>query len=143
MYDEHWSDDAIIENLLLGNSPGEEEHLRTCPVCAAKWEEARSRRGRLITTDPEIPEFLLAGQRRAIQDRLLRPSARRKLIPALAAAVAAALVMLVLFRQPTPPPPAPQESISDSAIFEDVFRISSSTELSSVEPVKCLFEVQP
>jgi hypothetical protein len=143
MYDEHWSDHAIIEKLLLDNARSEDEHLRTCPVCAAKWEEARSRRGRFITAEPEIPEFLLAKQRRAIQDRLKRPSPRRKLIPALAAAALATLVMLALFRQPEPPPPQPiQESASDSAIFEDVFRISSSTELSSVGPVKSLFEVQ-
>jgi hypothetical protein len=143
MYDEHWSDDAIIEKLLLGNTRAEDEHLRTCTVCARKWEEARFRRGRLIATEAAIPDFLLAKQRRAIQDRLKRPFARRKLIPALAAAALATLVVLALFRQPAPPPQATQESASDNAIFEDVFRISSSTEPSSVGPVKSLFEVQP
>jgi hypothetical protein len=134
MYDEHWSDDAIIEKLLLGNTRAEDEHLRTCTVCARKWEEARFRRGRLIATEAAIPDFLLAKQRRAIQDRLKRP---------FAAAALATLVVLALFRQPAPPPQATQESASDNAIFEDVFRISSSTEPSSVGPVKSLFEVQP
>ena len=142
MYDDHWSDDAIIEKLMLGDAGADVEHLRTCPACLAKWEEAQSRRGRYIQTEAEVSDFLLAKQRRAILDRLKRPSARRKLIPALAAATLAALVMLALIRQPAPPP-ANQESAFDSAIFEDVFRISSSAEPSSVGPVKSLFEVQP
>ncbi len=139
MYDEHWSEDRIIQNLLLGPTPEEESHLRDCPACAQRWQQAQSRRAALLAAEPEVSEYRLSKQRRAIQDRLMQPPpGRRRYIPALAAAALALLFLIVLYR------PAPKEEVedtSDTAVFEDVFAVSSSAEPTSVEPVKSLFEV--
>jgi hypothetical protein len=141
MYDEHWSDDAIIEKLLLGSSQGDERHLSVCPVCAQKWQEAQATRTRLMEAEPYVPPSLLAKQRRAIRDRMRPTPIRRKLVPAIAAAALAVIVMMVLFKPAAQQPPI-QDSAADTAVFEDVFKISSSTEPDSVGPVKSLFEVQ-
>jgi hypothetical protein len=140
MCDEHWSDDVLVEKLLLGG-PEEEGHVRHCPACAKKWEQARLRRANLLASEPEIPEVELAKERHAIRARLQRRPIRVRLVPTLAAAALAILAMLVLLKPV--PQPVVQESTSDAAVFEEVFKVSSSTEPTSVEPVKSLFEVQP
>ena len=139
MYGKHWSDDELVARL-YGVRP-EDPHIKVCESCARRWEAVRLRHDTLRPAAPEVSEAFLAAQRRAIEARLgeRRLHVRRTLVPALAAVLAAAV--LVVMRPAPEKPPAVQE-ISDSQLFEDVFRRASATEPSSVGPIRSLFEEQ-
>jgi hypothetical protein len=133
----HWSEDELIA-LAYGVAPREAEHLEGCASCAGRFQAIAARR-QALRRAPEVPQALLAAQRRAIEARLARPSGplRLALVPSLAA-VLLVLVGLMVFR-PTPERLAPQAG-SDSALFEEVFTLAADPAPQAVEPVRSLFE---
>lgn len=70
MTSEHWTDEQLIEHLYGLRSA--DEHFAACPLCAARAEQV-SRARREATHPPEIPDALLAAQRRSIYNRLGSP----------------------------------------------------------------------
>ncbi len=142
MYDEHWSDDQLIDRIYgVGPADG---HLERCPSCARRWEEFRRRNQSLRQVGIELSDEHLAAQRRAIRARL---GERRRvlphvLVPALVTLLLAAIVILDR-RAPEPPQPAAPESaekISDAQLFGDVFNSISGTEPTAIGPIRSLFE---
>lgn len=142
MYDEHWSDDQLIDRL-YGVGP-ESGHIERCPSCASRWEEIRRRSECLRQTGMEVSEGHLASQRRAIRARL---SEKRHLFPRVLVPVVVTLVVavFVILDRHAPAPRqevAPQsvDTISDDQLFDDVFSRISGAEPSSIVPIRSLFE---
>jgi anti-sigma factor RsiW len=139
MADRHWHDDEILARLYdVGPQNG---HIEACYECRTRLEALQQRRESVRAREPEVPADLLAGQRRAIYERIERKPMliRLRLAPSLAALLLV-LVIVSMFR------PAPQrqamDPAADASVFEDVFKIATSTEPSAVEPVRSLFEEQ-
>jgi hypothetical protein len=139
MRDKHWSDEELVAKL-YGVGP-EDGHLDECESCARRWEAIRGRHKSLRAPAIEVPETFLAAQRRAIHVRLgEKPHAfPRLLYPVLAALL---LAMFLVVKRPPPEEPSPARRIPDSQLFDDVFRIVSDTEPSSIGPIRSLFEEQ-
>ena len=139
MYDKHWSDEQLVDHL-YGVGP-EDGHLEVCPSCARRWESVRARHESLRPAGIEVPGEFLAAQRRSIRARLgeKRHPYRRVLVPALATLLLAAIMSVY---RPASPPPAKIEKVSDSQLFEDIFKRVSGTEPSAVGPIRSLFEEQ-
>ncbi len=140
MHDRHWTDDELVARLYgIGLQNG---HLDGCPSCAGRFEEIRRKNRSMRPAEVDLPEEQLAAQRRAIYARLGEPrrSLSRVLVPVLATLL---LVSAIIVNRParTPVPP-PATDISDSQLFEDVFRSVSDSAPSAVEPIRSLFEEQ-
>jgi len=99
------------------------------------------RRAELCAREPEVPADFFAAQRLAIyrQVERRRHLSARWLVP-LFATLLLAVVIIIMFK------PAPRRQavnvVPDTQVFEDVFKIATSTEAAAVEPVRSLFEVQ-
>ena len=139
MYDKHWSDEELVARL-YGVGP-EGDHLEVCDTCARRWEAIRSRYESLRPSGIEVSGKFLAAQRRAIHARLRekRHSFPRMLVPVLVTLLLATVLMVY---RPAPEPPPAKERISDSQLFDDVFRMVSDPAPSAVEPIRSLFEEQ-
>jgi hypothetical protein len=139
MRDRHWSDEELVARL-YGVGP-EDGHLDECESCKRRWDMIRNRRKGLSAPAIEVSETFLAAQRRAIQSRLgdkPRPFPR-VLVPVLAALL---LAVLLVVRRPPPEEPPVAHEIPDSQLFNDVFRMVSEAEPSSIGPIRSLFEEQ-
>ncbi len=139
MNDKHWSDDQLIDRL-YGIGP-QDGHIDICQSCARRWEEMRLRYESLRPSGIETSEEYLAAQRRAIHARLgeKRHSLPRMLVPV---AVTLLLAAIVVVYRPAPAPQPVVERVSDSQLFDDVFRRVSGTEPSAMGPIRSLFEEQ-
>jgi hypothetical protein len=137
MYGKHWSDEELVARL-YGVRP-EDPHIRACESCTRRWEAIRQRYDSMRPGTVEVSEAFLVAQRRAIEARLgaRRLPIRRALVPAMATLLLAAVLVVM---RPAPQKPAAVQEISDSQLFDDVFRRASATEPSSVEPIRSLFE---
>jgi hypothetical protein len=139
MYDKHWSDEELVARL-YGVGP-DDGHIDVCESCARRWEAVRCRHESLRPAGIEVSGEFLAAQRRAIHARLRekRPPFRRVLVPVLVTLLLAGI--LIVYR-PAPQEPPAVEQVSDSQLFDDVFRMVSGTEPSAVGPIRSLFEEQ-
>jgi hypothetical protein len=139
MYDKHWSDEQLVARL-YGVGP-EDGHFEVCPSCARRWEAMRRRYESLRPAGIDVSEEHLAAQRRAIRTRLgeKRHPLPRVLVPVL---VTALLAMIVIVYRPAPTPPPAEEKVSDSQLFDDVFRRISGAEPNAIGPIRSLFEEQ-
>lgn len=139
MVNSHWSDDDLLDGLYGIKPP--DEHLGACEECHRRWERLQLRREELCAPEIQVSQEFLARQRQAIYERLVLKPRWFNLQPApVLATLLLFFVILTVFRStPLKPPPA---SMSDAEVFEDIFNIASSIELSAVKPVQSLFEVQ-
>jgi anti-sigma factor RsiW len=138
MNGEHWNDDDFVDRL-YGVGPYD-AHLAECPECAQRWRRLIERRERVLEP-PNVPEALLASQRREIQRRLDGPGKRlRRLTFAAAGATAGVVMLAVLLYRPAP---APVPASPDSELYTEVYSLVQSDEPQAVEPIRALFEVQP
>ncbi len=131
----HVSDDELLDRLygLAENN----DHLESCPECAARWAAFQKRRQEAARPEAVSPAFL-AAQRRAIYTRLgERPRSRVKWAPALAAACL--LVIGLLVYRPVSAPPVHTDS-ADAKLFSDVYSMEQSTEPQAAAPIHELFE---
>jgi hypothetical protein len=137
MCDKHWTDEQLVARL-YGLGP-EDGHLDVCEPCAQRWETFRRRHESIRPAEMEAPEEYLAAQRRAIFARLGEKRRRfpRVLVPVLASILLAGII--VVYRASLAPPPT-VDKVSDSQLFEDVFRRVSDTEPNAVVPIRSLFE---
>ncbi len=140
MTDKHWTREDFISRLYgVGR---EDVHLDSCEQCGKEWEKLRSRRNRLLSFDPEVPEDFLVAQRRSTLARLDEPRRLLRFQPLSAmAAVLLILVVLTVFR--TVPPRESTEAAPDIQLYQDVLTMASGTAPSAVEPLQSLFEVEP
>ena len=139
MHDKHWSDEELVARL-YGVGP-EDGHLEVCDSCARRWEAIRCRYENLRPAGIEVSAEFLAAQRRAIHARLGEKRHRfpRALVPVLATLLLAAIVIVY---RPAPESKPPVEKISDSQLFDDVFRMVSDPAPTAVGPIRSLFEEQ-
>jgi hypothetical protein len=139
MCDKHWSDEQLVARL-YGIGP-EDSHLELCPSCAKRWEAIRLAYENARPSAIEMSDEYFAAQRRAIRTRLgrKRRTVPRVLVPVLVTLLLAAIVIVY---KPSHKPPPTADEISDSQLFEDVFRRVSGTEPSAVVPIRSLFEEQ-
>jgi hypothetical protein len=136
---EHWSDDELIGRC-YGVGP-EDGHLEGCAECAERWRALVAVRERVVQ-QPSLPEEFLAGQRRAISQRLESPARSRVSLPfASAIATAAVLLVAVLLYRPAPAP-QPVPTPTDAEFFSEVYSLAQSSEPQAAEPIHALFEVQ-
>jgi hypothetical protein len=135
----HWSDDELIARL-YGVGP-EDGHLDGCAKCADRLRTLTAARARIVQP-PAVPEEFVAGQRRAVYQRLGSRERSRALLPYASAMATAALIFLgvLLYR----PAPAPQPALvfSDAELFSEVYSMAQSSEPKAAEPIHALFEVQ-
>jgi hypothetical protein len=139
MYDKHWSDEQLVARL-YGVGP-EDGHVEACPSCARRWEAMRRRHESLRPAGIDVSDEYLAAQRRAIRARLgeKRHVLPRVLVPVL---VTLLLAMITIVYRSAPEPPQPEQKISDSQLFDDVFKRISGTEPNAIGPIRSLFEEQ-
>jgi hypothetical protein len=138
MSDQHYSDDDLVA-LLLGLGPAD-AHLENCELCSARWNKFRQVH-QLRHTEIELPEDLLAAQRRAVYARIeQKPVKFRSAWLPLPFAALLVLLMFTVFR------PASQkitiDVISEDKALQDVFTVASRIDPAGLKPVKSLFEVQ-
>jgi hypothetical protein len=135
----HWTDDELIGRI-YGLEPGD-GHLAECEECAGRWRALEAARG-LVLDPPPAPEEFLAGQRRAIHDRLehtVRRPGWLELAPAAVATAAVVVLAVVLYR---PPSPAPQPGLSDAELYGEVYSMVQSDEPLAIQPIRAMFEVE-
>ena len=139
MHDKHWSDEQLVAHL-HGVGP-EDGHLEECPLCAGRWETILLRHKSLRPAGIEVSEDYLAAQRRAIGARLgeKRHYWPKVLVPVLATLL---LTTIVIVYRPVPATVPVVEKVSDSQLFDDVFRRVSGTEPTAMGPIRSLFEEQ-
>ena len=139
MADPHWKDDDFIDRL-FGIGP-EGDHLATCALCARRWQSFQLKQEQRISGLVEVPDALLAEQRRAVYTRLgeKKPAFRLEVAPTMAAIVLLLVILSAL--RPVPDQQRP-ETMSDTQMFEEIFDMASSNEPDVVEPVRSLFEVR-
>jgi hypothetical protein len=139
MYDKHWSDEELVARL-YGVGP-ENDHLDVCDSCARRWEAVQGRYESLRAARIEVSGEFLAAQRRAIRARLgvKRRPFSRVLVPVLATLLLAT-IMIVFRHSPQPQPPV--DKITDSQLFDDVFKRVSDPAPSAIGPIRSLFEEQ-
>ena len=70
MNSRHWTNDELLDHVYGLKSS--DEHLSSCDECATRRDRLERIRGD-VTRPPEIPEALLAAQRRSIYQRLGSP----------------------------------------------------------------------
>jgi hypothetical protein len=139
MYDKHWTDEELIARLY--DVRLEDSHLRSCVFCTQRLDGIRRRHEYLRASQIAVPPEFLAAQRRAIREKtsLQRRSPRGVLIPAAAALMV--LAIMIVYRSASVMPP-PEEPVSDSELFDDVFSRISDPLPTSAEPIRSLFEEQ-
>ena len=138
MQQRHWTDDDLLARLYeVGPQDG---HLESCVVCADRWQQLLRRRKALKEGEPEIPQELLAEQRRSVLARLERPqhTVAGRWVPLFATALL--LLMAITLWRPGTAPEVVSE-VSDAQVFEQIFTRVSTTEPQAVEPLRALFEV--
>jgi len=133
----HWTEDDFL-NALYEAGP-DDGHPAECPACRARLEEYRAIRC-AITTPPEIPPSLLAGQRRQIQTAITSRSIPSRSIPPLlkwtpAAATVAIVLALALWKTPTTSPP----SKTDAQLMAEIYQTVYTSEPAAFQPVHGLF----
>jgi hypothetical protein len=140
MSDKHLSDDDLVARV-FGLEPTE-GHIETCEPCSRRLDLFRQRH-QMRHMAAEVPDDLLASQRRAIYQRLIAGKPRRlrpAWVPIPVAALLLAVAMFTVFR------PAPQkqsaDAISEDTALQDVFTAASGSAPAGLKPVKFLFEVQ-
>lgn len=137
MAGKHYREKELVE--LLYGVRQDEGHLEECATCGRRWSELLTvRRG--VLRAPEVPEELLAAQRRSIWERVERPASplqRLSFAPA-AALVSVLLFALLLFR----PDPhwEPTLAANDAQLLSEVYAVVYSTEPGAVAPIRGLFE---
>jgi predicted anti-sigma-YlaC factor YlaD len=139
MENRHWSDDDFLARL-YGIGPTN-DHLDACEECRTRWEKLQLERIRMLSREIQVSQELLDRQRRSVFGRLEQSPRRVRL--RLAASLAALLLTLVIVALVRPSlQREPMDVASEAKIFEEVFKISSSTEPSAIEPMQLLFEVK-
>ncbi|MCC6368971.1 MAG: hypothetical protein IT165_36070 [Bryobacterales bacterium] len=128
----HWTEDDFL-NALYEVGP-DDGHPAECPACRARLEEYRATR-RAITTPPEIPPSLLAGQRRQIQTAIISRSIPPLLKWTPAAATVAIVLALALWKTPSTPPP----SKTDAQLMTEIYQTVYTSEPAAFQPVHGLF----
>ncbi len=134
----HWTErnfiDAVYE---VGPADG---HLEVCAECRGRWVEVQAVRLE-ITRDPEVPNGLLAQQRRQIHQRLDRsPRGISRVLTTFA--VVLLLLMGVFFIQHwgRVPPTAPTAPLSDAQLFSEIYAVEQSSEPHIAKPMRSLFQ---
>ena len=140
MHDRHWTDDELVARL-YGIGP-ENNHLDMCLSCTRRFEAIRQKHRSMCPAEVDLSEEQLAAQRRAIYAQLgeQRRSFPRVLVPVLATLLLASAIIVYRPARTHVPPPA--DHVSDSQLFEDVFRSVSDPAPSAVGPIRSLFEEQ-
>ncbi|MCP5110621.1 MAG: hypothetical protein GY953_07280 [bacterium] len=134
----HLSNEDLI-NRLYEVGDGDDAHLRECRHCSARWEQLLARR-KAVLAAPELPQEMLAAQRREIYRRLdeghhvgLWPL---RFAPALAAL--SVVVLGVMLSGPTPEPPV--YAVNDSEFYTEIYSMVEGTEPDAIAPIYGLFE---
>jgi hypothetical protein len=135
----HWSDDELIARL-YGVGP-QDGHLDGCAECADRWRALAAARARVVQP-PALPEEFVAGQRRAVYQRLGSPARSRGLLPFASAMATAAIILLAVLLYRPAPAPQPAVVASDAELYSDVYSMVQSSEPKAAEPIHALFEVQ-
>jgi len=136
---EHLSDDELIARLYgVGTQDG---HLDGCAQCTDRWKALLAARARVVQP-PALPEEFVAGQRRAVYQRLGSPERSRALLPFASAMATAAIVLLAVLLYRPAPTPQPARGFSDAELFAEVYSMVQSSEPKAAEPIHALFEVQ-
>ncbi len=140
MHDRHWTDDELVARLYgIGPQNG---HLDGCPSCAGRFEEISQKHRSFRPAEVDLSEEWLAAQRRAIYGQLgeRKRSFPRVLVPVLATLLLA--FAIIVYRPARTHVAPPANRVSDSQLFEDVFRSVSDPSPSAVGPIRSLFEEQ-
>ena len=141
---DHLSKDEMIQRL-YGLDTGA-SHLADCPECLSHYQALEARKAD-ITRVEEIPNELLAQQRRAVYSRMgERPRSFHayvyQWVPALA--TAALLAVGVYVYQPvTDAPkivPVTQAEVGDAQLFSEAVTIEQTLEPRAVAPIRGLFQ---
>lgn len=141
MANTHWSDDDLLDRLYgVGR---EDDHLNTCRDCRQRWIELQESR-RSSLQSPELPVEWMAEQRQAIWNRIEGKAVNWWRQPLAPAAMALMLAMSVWLQLPSPSPQPSvaqsKQTVSDNALFEEVFQTVEQTQPDSLAPVQALFE---
>jgi len=139
MEDGHREDEDLVAQLFWAGH--DDSDLNGCGDVRAQEEALHLGRERMQLPELRVSEEFLARQRQAVYRRLEQKPLRNRLqLAPVLSAVLLALVILTLLRTGT----QRQDTsiVSDSAIFEDVFRTAAGTEPSALEPMRSLFEVR-
>ena len=145
----HWRDEDLLDRL-YGLEPelGSEEHLRSCPQCAMRWQALEARRAELVIR-PMLADEILRAQRQAIWARIENHGRVHWTRWAIPSAVAVALAMAALLYEPSSPlPPRPPaeiaelaaaQPVSDKEFFDNIAAVAAKTEPQAAETVQGLF----
>ncbi len=135
----HWQDDDLIAHL-YGAGP-EDGHLSQCEECAGRWRALQATRQRLLASSP-VSEAELLRQRENVYRRAAQPERRRPwLTLAPVAAVLAVVVLAVVLRRPWAAR-VPEPTVSDAALYEQVYALSQTEEPEAVSAVRALFDTE-
>ena len=138
---EHLSDDVLLDAVYGIAGEDAEAHVRACPACAGRLSEWRQRRASAAGA-VEVPDELLAAQRRKIYERIERPSRKHWWwAPALAATCALAAGIFI-YQPDLRLKPAAHSEVSDAQLFSDVYSMEQTLEPSATAPARALFEEQ-
>jgi len=139
---EHLSEDALLDAVYGIGGSDAETHLRGCADCAQRLHEWQEKRAATVAS-LEIPDDLLAAQRRRIYERIERPSRKHWLwAPGLAAACALAVGIFVYHPAPQQHPLSKSPEISDAQLFRDIYSMEQTPEPAAAAPARALFEEQ-
>jgi predicted anti-sigma-YlaC factor YlaD len=130
----HWPDDELLEHSY--GLRAADEHLESCGECAARARTISDKRA-AIMEPPEVPDDLLAAQRRSIYQRLGSPvRAWHPLRWAVSAAAVVALALgLTLFHGNEPPHPG-----GDDQFYSELSSLDQNPAPRAVQPIEALVQ---
>ena len=134
----HLTDDELIN--ILYEVDERAPHLDECDGCRARWKRMLDVQ-HLQVTQSNIPEDLLAQQRRRIHQRIEESPGWGWMLRPSAAFVSLCVVLLaVMLFKPQPIPQAKTVAANDSQLFGEIYSMVESSEPSAVNPIYGLFE---
>jgi hypothetical protein len=115
------------------------DHLPGCAECRDRFAALQQRRTEFLGVEPEVPEEILAAQRRVIRAKSGAglPGTWGRFAPVGAALLLFAAFLVDFDRHPTPGRPA---ATDDAQVFQEVFDLVSDPAPNAVEPIRSFFE---
>ena len=133
MRERHCSNDELIEHLYGLKSA--DEHLNSCGECSARLRQAELRQSETAEA-PEVPDELLAAQRRSIYQRLGSPVAAWHPLRWAASGIAMLAVLMGLTLSYT----RPTAQSRDDRFFAEIASLDQNPAPRAVQPIQALVE---
>lgn len=151
----HWSDQELVERL-YGVGREDAVHLETCGECGHRWQRLLEQR-EAVRQEGEVPDALLAAQRRTIYQRLDRgwsgaPYRRWAPVLALLLVLIAGAILTqrvqrdagaksaTLLSQVSTRQPGAVMDAADAQLLSDVYDLEQASEPRAAAPIRGLFE---